>query len=900
MARVIPILCFVILTTTCLPSQVIFSGHLYDLTGNPVFLATVIVTDCKDNQIIAFANSDEQGAYRVSFLTDCDSIAITVRALGYQEQVRQLALHRDSVEQDFRLNTAALPEVTIRAQLAPIVQHRDTTEYNVASFTDSTEFSVEDILKKLPGIRVAENGTISFNGKPVERVLLDGDDLTGSQYTIVTRNVRADMISRVQAIERYQENPLLSAVDNSDRVVLNLKIKDDKRRQLSGSVTCGPGYGQEMKGSVHTNLFSLTERNKTYLIGNFNNVGENPVGSVANFSGDNLIRRNAGQNLQARLINTRSPVALPRLSSLPLPDAYTRLNRTGLLFIGQVAPLSSFFKIKASGWLTRDRLEQQTSAETTFRTLNTSFQIGEDQLSVLNPRQYTVQLESTYLPSNQRHALRSFARLHYEPGHALLTLNRSATDVPLLQISQRVTASPLDWMAAAEYTFSRTSHTVWQITGRLAGYHNPARLYAQYPVYPSFFSLDTSFIHLDQPVDLYQNRGIINGKLWSTRWNTRWKLEAGLDWELNNLEAIAHLENGLGEQRPTGAGFENLIRLQAPTFYGRWSADRSWRRLRMFAEIKGFCMPARWQTASPTVHRTTLQGIEPLVLFEYDFNEKNTISTGYRSRMERSPWINMHEAYLFSSYQAASRGLPEIFLLPTRRVSFDYYYRDRPKQFFIHIGGSAQHEPRGVGDQYEISPYLQLSALFRPVTSFTYALNASGSRFFPGLNMLFDVDMSILTHQQQAQVNGSSLLPLATRRYILSGRCGSAFDGWVNFNLFHQWSRSLAAQPDGLFAADTHFSTLQLTVQPTTRFYAKLYLYQAINYTELDRQKPWHATRAEVALKLPALHSNVYVQTVNLFASRNYTSVYNDFLTQNRQEIAATPAFFLVKWEYSF
>ncbi|MBK7366313.1 MAG: carboxypeptidase regulatory-like domain-containing protein [Nitrosomonas sp.] len=205
MVRIIFLLCIIIAAVAYLPGQVIISGHLYDPTGNPVFLATVIVTDCQNNQIIAFANSDVQGRYQVSFHTGCDSIIITARALGYQEQMCRLAVHAIPSEQNFRLISTTLPEVTIRAQALPIVQYRDTTEYNVSSFTDSTEFSVEDVLKKLPGIRVSESGTISFNGKPVERVLLDGDDLTGTQYAITTRNVRADMISQVQAIEHYRK-----------------------------------------------------------------------------------------------------------------------------------------------------------------------------------------------------------------------------------------------------------------------------------------------------------------------------------------------------------------------------------------------------------------------------------------------------------------------------------------------------------------------------------------------------------------------------------------------------------------------------------------------------------------------------------------------------------------------
>ncbi|MBK7366314.1 MAG: hypothetical protein IPI97_15495 [Nitrosomonas sp.] len=533
--------------------------------------------------------------------------------------------------------------------------------------------------------------------------------------------------------------------------------------------------------------------------------------------------------MQTNLINARSPVALPLLSSLPLPDPYTRLNRTGLLFIGQVFSLSDFFKIKLSGWLTRERLEQRTSSETTYLVDSLNLQISEVQHNILNPQQYTAQLESTYLPKNQHHALRIFARFNYLPSSAVLDLNRTATSTLPLHVNQQITESPLDWLVAVEYTFRRTDQTVWQFTAKQAGYHNQAQLYALYSFYPLFFNLDSTFLYLNQPVDLRQNRTIINGKYWSTRWGTIWKLEAGLDWEHNYLQATASLENGLGEQHPAGADFENQLEVRIPTWYGRWSADRTLGALRIFASLEGFYAPAHWEIDASTTRRTTLRGFEPLAFLEYVFDEKNTLSAGYRSRQERPLWINMHEDYLFSDYQTPLRGLPGIFLMPSQRVTVDYYFRDRPKQFLIHVGGSTQHDPQHVGSQYEIGPYLQLTRLFRPVTSLAYTLTTSGSRYFPRLNMLFDVDINVIAYREQAQVNGGSLSQLSNRLYTLHGQCGTSFDGWVNFIFSHQWSSSMTPRVGGPFAAHTNFSSLQLTVKPTGRFYTKLYLYQMIN-----------------------------------------------------------------------
>lgn len=276
--RVIGCAFFFFFTAALLGQQI--SGHVRDSSGVPVAYASVVATSCRDEQILSFASTDDKGFYQLTIATDCDSVTLTARSLGYRTEAKRLPVKNLSPVQNFTLANAVLQEVIVRGKAPPVVVRSDTTEYNVASFSDSTEFSVEDLLKKLPGAQVSESGQISLNGKLVERVLIEGDDLFNQNYHLATRNIRADMVSKIQAIERYQENPLMKGIQQSDRLVLNLKIKEDKKRSTSGSATLGSGHGDDWKGFAHTNLFSLTRRDKTYLIGNANNTGSDALGDI--------------------------------------------------------------------------------------------------------------------------------------------------------------------------------------------------------------------------------------------------------------------------------------------------------------------------------------------------------------------------------------------------------------------------------------------------------------------------------------------------------------------------------------------------------------------------------------------------------------------------------------------
>src|SRR5690606_27441794 len=101
---------------------------------------------------------------------------------------------------------------------------KDTVVFNINSYKDGTERKIEDVLRKLPGIEINElSGIIKYKGKSIETVMLEGDDLFGSNYTLGTKNINADMVTEVEAIENYSENALLKGIEHSEKVALNLK-----------------------------------------------------------------------------------------------------------------------------------------------------------------------------------------------------------------------------------------------------------------------------------------------------------------------------------------------------------------------------------------------------------------------------------------------------------------------------------------------------------------------------------------------------------------------------------------------------------------------------------------------------------------------------------------------------
>jgi len=262
-------------------SQTTLSGKIYDKNGNGIVGVNVVVQNGENKKILAFSVSDKNGAYSLKFAGKREGNQIVFRHLGYAEQIfdlEKITFPFEIVLQEFENQ---LDEVVVKSQSIKI--SGDTTQYFLSAFTDGTERKVEDILKKLPGINVTDNGDISFKGKSIEKITLDNTDLFDKNYKIASKNIPANFVGTVQAIENYNENELLKNAEISEKVILNLSLKDNlKISRPTGEIEIGGDANKRYK--LETNLLSFSKTLKLYDIFNFDNTGSAINGSALGYS----------------------------------------------------------------------------------------------------------------------------------------------------------------------------------------------------------------------------------------------------------------------------------------------------------------------------------------------------------------------------------------------------------------------------------------------------------------------------------------------------------------------------------------------------------------------------------------------------------------------------------------
>ena len=194
-------------------------------------LATVTVFKAVDTTIITYRLSNPDGEFKVPGIPFDLNCRVVISYSGYAVFRKEFTVTRDQPTIDMGTITMAtdsksLDEVMVIAERPPVIIKKDTIEFNASAFKTLPNALVEDLLKKLPGVQVDRDGNITVNGKPVNRMLVDGKVFFGDDPKMATRNLPANVIDKVQVTDDKEEM-MRNGDDNPNNVgkVVNITLK---------------------------------------------------------------------------------------------------------------------------------------------------------------------------------------------------------------------------------------------------------------------------------------------------------------------------------------------------------------------------------------------------------------------------------------------------------------------------------------------------------------------------------------------------------------------------------------------------------------------------------------------------------------------------------------------------
>src|SRR5438552_1799981 len=276
-------------------------GVAFDtISKQPIVAATITILEKKDSSLVSFTITDNAEQFELKGIPNGE-YRLLITHVGYHNSNTFFAITDENKNADLGniiMNdiNKVLKEVVITDEAPPVTLINDTIQYNAGSFKTQPNANVEQLLKKLPGVKVEKDGTIKAQGEKVNRVLVDGKEFFGNDPKMASKNLPADAVDKVQVYDKQSDQAQLTGFDDGNyEKTINLKLKKDKKKGMFGKVNAGGGTNERYEAKFNLNSFKGARQFSAIGMGNNTNAEGFSFMDILNFTGE-LARMQRGSN----------------------------------------------------------------------------------------------------------------------------------------------------------------------------------------------------------------------------------------------------------------------------------------------------------------------------------------------------------------------------------------------------------------------------------------------------------------------------------------------------------------------------------------------------------------------------------------------------------------------------
>lgn len=287
--RIAFVIFFLICSLSAVAQVSELKGQVLTNENGPLPYATVTLMNPSDSTMLYFAVTNNNGQWLIKN-TKRGEYLFQVAYMGYNTINIRISLPHDQ-------NLVSLLQMTpksynlqgadITAEYIPVLIKGDTVEYNAGAFKTNPGDVAENLLEKLPGVEVDQNGNIKAMGEDVNTVLVDGKEFFGNDPKVATKNLPAESIDKIQVYDKASEESELAGIDDADHnKTINIVLKDGQKQAWFGEMAAGSGSKEHY--STTAKVFRFTKTQQTAFLGMYNNINK------AGFSLQEYISFNGG------------------------------------------------------------------------------------------------------------------------------------------------------------------------------------------------------------------------------------------------------------------------------------------------------------------------------------------------------------------------------------------------------------------------------------------------------------------------------------------------------------------------------------------------------------------------------------------------------------------------------
>ncbi len=266
--------------------NITLKGIVKDNDGVAIEMANVVAINTETQVLESYCVTNHSGLYKIKLVSG-SVYDIKISFVGFAAKEFQFQATENDENRDIHLSeeNSLLGEIDVTYTM-PVMVKGDTIVYDTDSFTTGTERKLKDVLAKLPGIEMNDDGQIEVEGKQVQKVMVEGKDFFEGDSKIAADNIPADAVSKVEVLRNYNEiGQMKNLANNEDNIAINIKLKQGKDRFWFGEITAGVGIDKEYL--ANPKLFYYSPKFSLNAITALNNIGEVPFSrrDFMNFSG---------------------------------------------------------------------------------------------------------------------------------------------------------------------------------------------------------------------------------------------------------------------------------------------------------------------------------------------------------------------------------------------------------------------------------------------------------------------------------------------------------------------------------------------------------------------------------------------------------------------------------------
>lgn len=885
------ILLFFLCSTIQIFAQTDVKGTIADsLTNKPVQIASIRLYDA-NNQLKEYTYSDDFGSFFISSDSK-GNITLKISAMGYSEKVISLDIDSTQILLEINVNLISKPfdldEVIIHAD-RPIRVKKDTVIFDAKVFAQGNEQVVEDLLKKIPGLNIDSQGTIKIGNQEVEKVMIDGDDFFERGYKILTKNMPASPIDKIEVYQNYSNNRLLKGVEESDKVALNLTLKEDAKRLWFGNLELGYGLFSENRYEVRANLMNFGKKNKYYFLTNLNNTGYDATGDINQlirpFRIDEPASIGDDQQLNSIIDLTSTPPNFKR--------SRTNFNNAELLSFNAIFNPSEKLKIKTLGFFNGDENDFFRNSIQTFEANQTNFTNTEDY--TLRNKKLTAfgKIDLTY-DISKNSTLEAVTK--YNSGAVNGTSNLVFNGTSTLQSLDNNNEL---FDQKISYTNKFKEKKVFLLTGRFIDESTPQNYGINRFFYENLFPGNQEVNNVAQEIKNNMQFAGIEAHL-IDRWENGnlLELQLGNQYRYDKLNSVFQLKED-EDVLQLPQGFQNRTQYASNDLYLK--SKYQWQVLEGFSLIGklDFHQLSNKLDYEGFTESENPFFINPSLGLDWKINTRNRLKSSYSLNTTNAGILDVYNNFVLTGFRSFQAGTGNFNQLEASTFILNYELGQWSDRFFANtfLIYSKNHDFFSTTSVIEQNYSLSEKTLFKDREYLS--INSNMDRYFKFIRSNLKLDLGFVKSNYKNIVNNSGIREINAQNYSYGIELRSGFTGFFNYHIGTKWTTNEIEAGTFSNSFTDNLSFLDLSFFFNERFDTQIKTeryffgnFQSDNtYYFLDIDATYHLKPNKFTLSLEAR---------NLFDTETFRRFTVSDIGTSSTSYRLLPRFVLLKIKYRF